>query len=428
MMRLVQQITFDAKDDAEAMRLARTRLGDDAVVISVVPVKRGGFLGLFRKRMLAVTAGIFEEDRQEREREKRERILAFQKLLEIRQAVQPPAPDPVPRQKGEGREGPGGERPSPPQEIVSDGEVSLELSSQALELSRAVRLKTVPEGERELLGRVETLQETLHKVLARLEEGVAAPRDALTLSLVSCGVEPQVASRLVERYRRTSGGGSFRGWLAGEIACRGRSWTEALKGPRALFIGPTGVGKTTTIAKIGAAFALWENRKVLLLTSDTYRIAAVEQLRTYAKILGVPMEVVYEPSDLAPILARYADVDVVLLDTAGRSQNDEDKVAEYRDLYEAFKPQSVHLVLAANVKYGDVLDVMNRMNVVPIDGVVATKLDETRSAGSLLNVVFDFDLPLSFLTAGQNVPNDIAVASGESYLSYLFPEGREISG
>lgn len=71
---------------------------------------------------------------------------------------------------------------------------------------------------------------------------------------------------------------------------------------------------------------------------------------------------------------------------------------------------------------------MNRMNVVPIDGVVATKLDETRSAGSLLNVVFDFDLPLSFLTAGQNVPNDIAVASGESYLSYLFPEGREICG
>ncbi|QTX33772.1 flagellar biosynthesis protein FlhF [Aminithiophilus ramosus] len=424
-MRLVQQITFDAKDDAEAMRLARTRLGDDAVVISVVPVKRGGFLGLFRKRMLAVTAGIFEEDRQEREREKRERILAFQKLLEIRQAVQPPVPAPVPRQKGETV----GERLSPPPEIVSEGEVSLELSSQALELSRAVRLKTpVPEGERELLGRVETLQETLHKVLARLEEGVAAPRDALTLSLVSCGVEPPVASRLVERYRQVPGGGSFRGWLAGEIACRGKSWAEALKGPRALFIGPTGVGKTTTIAKIGAAFALWENRKVLLLTSDTYRIAAVEQLRTYAKILGVPMEVVYEPSDLAPILARYADVDVVLLDTAGRSQNDEDKVAEYRDLYEAFKPQSVHLVLAANVKYGDVLDVMNRMNVVPIDGVVATKLDETRSAGSLLNVVFDFDLPLSFLTAGQNVPNDIAVASGESYLSYLFPEGREICG
>ena len=426
-MRLVQQITFDAKDDAEAMRLARTRLGGDAVVISTVPVKRGGFLGLFRRRMLSVTAGIFEEDRKEREQEKRERILAFQKLLEIRQAVRPSEP---PQGQEQGPREPAGDGPpssSPPTTVVSEGEVSLEISSQAMELSRAVRLKTPPE-DRGLLERVEALQETLHKVLARLEGGAEGPPDPLVLSLTSRGVEPHVASRLAERYRETPGDVSFRSWFAGEIACRGSSWSEALRGPKVLFIGPTGVGKTTTIAKIGAAFALWENKKVLLLTSDTYRIAAVEQLRTYARILGVPMEVVYEPSDLAPILERYSDVDVVLLDTAGRSQNDGEKVAEYRDLYGAFRPQSVHLVLAANTKYGDVLDVMNRMNVVPIDGIVATKLDETRSAGSLLNVVFDFGLPLSFLTAGQNVPNDIAVASGESYLSRLFSDGGETCG
>ncbi len=373
-----------------------------------------------------MTAGIFEEDRKEREREKRERILAFQKLLEIRQAVRsvgdlPPEAKKVPMTKTR-------ENASEETVAAEEAAVTLEISDQALELSRAVQTKRPPAREADLAGRVEELQESLCKVLARLDGGVVSPRDPLTASLTASGVEWHVASKLVERYRQTESGASFRSWLAEEIPCCGTSWGSALKGPRTLFIGPTGVGKTTTIAKIGAAFALWENRKVLLLTADTYRIAAVEQLRTYAKILGVPMEVVYEASELGGILAKYPDVDVALLDTAGRSQNDEEKIAEYRDLYEAFKPQSTHLVLAANVKYADMLDVIDRMNVVPIDGIIATKLDETKSVGSLLNPIFDFGLPLSFLTAGQNVPNDIAVATGEGFLSHLFPEGREIRG
>lgn len=421
-MRVVQQITFDAKDDAEAMRVARDRLGDDAVVISVVPVKRGGFLGLFRKRMLSVTAGLFEEDRQEREREKRERILAFQKLLEIRQAVRPDEERVPPADRAPG---------SVVDQLVAteDEAVTVELSNQAMELSRAVRTKGQgKESDSDLLDRVEAIQNSLHKVLARLEEREIPSDDPLVSLLVASGVEGHLAGRLAERYRKAEGKPPFRDWLARQIPCRGTSFAEALQGPRSLFIGPTGMGKTTTIAKLGAAFALWENRKVLLLTADTYRIAAVEQLRTYAKILGVPMEVVYGPDDLPRILGRYADVDVVLLDTAGRSQNDDEKVAEYRQLYEAFEPQSTHLVLAGNVKYHDMLDVIDRMNVVPIDGLIATKLDETKSAGSLLNVVFDFNLPLTFLTAGQNVPNDIAIASGEAFLSHLSLQERDRRG
>jgi flagellar biosynthesis protein FlhF len=421
-MRVVQQITFDAKDDAEAMRVARDRLGDDAVVISVVPVKRGGFLGLFRKRMLSVTAGLFEEDRQEREREKRERILAFQKLLEIRQAVRPAEERVPPAERAPG---------SVVDQLVAteDEAVTVELSNQAMELSRAVRTKGQgKESDSDLLDRVEAIQNSLHKVLARLEEREIPSDDPLVSLLVASGVEGHLAGRLAERYRKAEGKPPFRDWLARQIPCRGTSFAEALQGPRSLFIGPTGMGKTTTIAKLGAAFALWENRKVLLLTADTYRIAAVEQLRTYAKILGVPMEVVYGPDDLPRILGRYADVDVVLLDTAGRSQNDDEKVAEYRQLYEAFEPQSTHLVLAGNVKYHDMLDVIDRMNVVPIDGLIATKLDETKSAGSLLNVVFDFNLPLTFLTAGQNVPNDIAIASGEAFLSHLSLQERDRRG
>lgn len=189
-----------------------------------------------------------------------------------------------------------------------------------------------------------------------------------------------------------------------------------------MFVGPTGVGKTTTIAKLAAVHSLWEGRKVALATADTYRIAAVEQLRTYAKILGIPMEVAFEPKDFEGILSKHGACDLLLLDTAGRSAKDSKKMEELKVLYDAFRPDAVHLVLAANLKYKDMLKVIDRMGVVPIRSVIFTKLDETYSFGPLLSVLEDFKFPLSFFTVGQNVPNDIEVARPER-LARLILEG-----
>jgi flagellar biosynthesis protein FlhF len=191
-----------------------------------------------------------------------------------------------------------------------------------------------------------------------------------------------------------------------------------------MFVGPTGVGKTTTIAKLAAISALWERRKVLLLTADTYRIAAVEQLRTYAKILGVPMEVIFEPETIDEVLTKHQDTDLVLLDTAGRSQKDTKRVDELSSLYGAFRPDAVHLLIAANMKYRDMLEVVRKTGVVPVTSFLFTKIDETSTYGALLDIVEDFDRPVSFLTTGQNVPNDIEVASGVRFADLLLMPGN----
>jgi len=195
---------------------------------------------------------------------------------------------------------------------------------------------------------------------------------------------------------------------------------RAVGGRKVAFIGPTGVGKTTTIAKLAAIFSLWEHKKVLLLTSDTYRIAAVEQLRTYAKILKIPTEVIFEPDGISGILENYEKTDVILLDTAGRNQKDTRHIESFNSLFNAFKPDAVHLVLAANMKYKDMLDVIDRVSSLDISHLIFTKLDETTSYGSIFDVADKLGKPFSFFTAGQNVPNDIEVASGEYLCKMIF--------
>lgn len=218
-----------------------------------------------------------------------------------------------------------------------------------------------------------------------------------------------MAQKLLKDYE-TSGAQDAIQWLSGYIRVIGGDFASALRGRRVMFIGPTGVGKTTTIAKLAAIHSLWERRKVLLLTADTYRIAAVEQLRTYARILGIPLEVIFEPKDYDDVLARHGDAEVVFLDVAGRSQRDDRHLEEYERAHDAFKPDAVHLVLQANVAYPVIVDVVRRMSKIPISCAIFTKLDEAMTYGVLLNFCLEFGTPISFLTTGQNVPSDIEVA------------------
>lgn len=191
-----------------------------------------------------------------------------------------------------------------------------------------------------------------------------------------------------------------------------------------MLLGPTGVGKTTTIAKLAAIQALWEHKDVLLLTSDTYRIAAVDQLRTYAKILGVPIEVVFDAESFPSVLSDHADAELILLDTAGRAQRDRKSLEAFETLYNAFAPDAVHLVLAANMKYRDMLDVVDHIPDIPISHLIFTKLDETVSYGAIFNIRQVLGCPVSFLTAGQNVPNDIETASGKRIAELLMSTDR----
>lgn len=175
-------------------------------------------------------------------------------------------------------------------------------------------------------------------------------------------------------------------------------------------IGPTGVGKTTTIAKIAAQNKFFGDKKIGLISADTYRMAAVEQLRTFARISSLPLEVVYGPDDMKPAIEKHRDKNLIIIDTAGRSHKDKEKMRELAAFIEAASPDQVHLTLSITTKIHDLMDIVDNFRLVPSDSYVFTKLDETSNFGNILNLIRHRPKPISYMTMGQNVPDDIALA------------------
>lgn len=190
-------------------------------------------------------------------------------------------------------------------------------------------------------------------------------------------------------------------------------------------VGPTGVGKTTTLAKLAAAYKLRHAKRVGLVTCDTYRIAAVEQLRTYATIIGLPLRVATGPDDLLSALEAQADCDIVLIDTPGRSQHDAGRLGELQALVHVSKPHETHLVLSATSSETVLERAASRFAAASPQRVVFTKLDEAVHLGPMFNVLRRMDLPLSFVTTGQDVPDDIERANAER-LARLLLDGPEM--
>ncbi len=188
-------------------------------------------------------------------------------------------------------------------------------------------------------------------------------------------------------------------------------------------IGPTGVGKTTTIAKLAANFHLREQRRVGLITVDTYRIAAIDQLRMYADIIDLPMEVVTHPQELPEAMARLGHLDLVLMDTAGRGVCDEARIQELRDLLQVAKADEVHLVLSSVSSRSSLLKTTRHFRQVGATALLLTKLDEATGLGNLLPLFQDSELPLSYVTHGQDVPDDISNADARQLARQIV--GRE---
>jgi flagellar biosynthesis protein FlhF len=179
---------------------------------------------------------------------------------------------------------------------------------------------------------------------------------------------------------------------------------------RIAFVGPTGVGKTTTLAKIAAQLKLKRGLRVGIVAADTYRIAAVDQLRTYAEILGLPVEVASSPKDAARACASLSDVDVILIDTAGRSQNDHMKISELRAFLASAAPDETHLVLSATASARTLARAAETFGAVGVNRIVLTKLDEAATFGTLVSLVERLGKRVSFFTQGQEVPDHIEIA------------------
>ncbi len=198
--------------------------------------------------------------------------------------------------------------------------------------------------------------------------------------------------------------------LEDEIKVAGPIIVDADRCRVVALVGPTGVGKTTTIAKLAANYRLREKRRVGLITVDTYRVAAVEQLRTYADIIDLPMEVVATPREMREAVARMSHLDLLLMDTAGRSPRDEVKIQELKSMLAEAEPDDVHLVLSSTAGAKSLIATAERFADVGATALLLTKLDEASSVGHLISLVRACRLPISYLTDGQNVPDDIQVA------------------
>ena len=242
----------------------------------------------------------------------------------------------------------------------------------------------------------------------------------LFTDLLDADVSEELARELVERVRSDPGTDGLSdplmlkarvaGLIEDEVGVAGPIKVTPGRCRLAALVGPTGVGKTTTIAKLAANFRLKEKRRVGLITVDTYRIAAVEQLRTYADIIDLPMHVVSTPREMRETVERMSHLDLILLDTAGRSPKDEVRLQELKAFLTEAAADEVHLVLSCMAGTRTLEQTAEQFATVGATSMILTKLDEVTGLGNVLPVLRSSRLPLSYLTNGQNVPDDIETA------------------
>lgn len=242
-------------------------------------------------------------------------------------------------------------------------------------------------------------------------------------NLINSGVPEEIAQEIIETIKDKNEGKKlnykiyekeFKGILEDLIKTY-----KFDNGRTHVFVGPTGVGKTTTIAKLASLNSLYKNKKVGLITVDTFRIGAVEQLKTYAEILGVPFGVIFSSSDIKKVLDEMKKCDIIFIDTTGRNSKNIMQLQETKRLIQEINPDYIHLVVSMTTKERDIKRIINDYKVLDYNSLILTKVDETTSYGSLLTAIYYANTPISYITIGQNVPDDIEEADKEKIINMV---------
>ncbi len=408
---------YRARTMADALAEVKRDLGKDAVILHTRAYRVGGIWGLGSKPMVEITASSGEP----REARVRTRPTAAVRAYAAAGSVSavPRAPRAVEPEPVFETRSPVAVAPEPEPRPASDVRAPIEaelrslkrMVGEVLQTTRRTAGAPASTGSDVLFAQYLTLLE--NEVAGEIADEVVA-KVRRELSDEEQGNPVAVRKAMLKQLAALVP-------AAGEVPRAGR--VEDGRPLTVALVGPTGVGKTTTIAKLAAAYKLRQGKRVALVTSDTYRIAAVEQLRTYAEIIGVPLRVVMSPEDMAAACGALRDYDLILIDTAGRSARDGARVEELKAFVEAANPHETHLVLSGTSSEGVLMETARRFAAVGPNRVIFTKLDEAVNYGVLLNVASRVSLRLSFVTTGQEVPDHIEAGRGERLAKLVLPMG-----
>jgi len=360
---------YTAPTMPEAMQQIRKELGKDAIILNSKEIRTGGFLGLFKKKQLEVVAAL----------------------------------DPNPIE----------DKPKPPLPIFEtiQPELKLENSSNDAVLTEIKQLKqlfkqqvsSVNDGYPDVFTRAfeylisQDVEETIaHKLIESTLATFESP-DNLTMEDISQAISKQITTMLASIP------------MSHELSHYKMTY----------LVGPTGVGKTTTVAKLAAKAMLEDKKDVAFITADTYRIAAIDQLKTYAKILDIPIEVSYSNEDFIKASELFMNRDIIFVDTAGRNFKEDKYIKEIQDKIEDGPEANIILVLPLTGKRVDLEQITEQFIRMPIQSVLFTKSDETSSYGAMLSIMLKFNLNVCYIANGQDVPDDLFKPSIEAISKYV---------
>ncbi len=407
---------FTGKNEEEATALARKELGSGVVIMNVKSLKKGGIFGFFKAPQVEVTAAVEEVN---------DTTVSNSKPVTY--------PQHLPKKVTAS-------------DVISDDRSNVSAGKSRDEKAIEEKLDSIHTMIEQQMKRETKVVEEKQKLEAQEVQEEEKPEEddevtkflrLIEKTLLDNDVEPQYVEEVMEEARKLKKPGISIDYMLSSIYQKlilkfgqtDRIEKESDTAEIVFFLGPTGVGKTTTIAKLASRLSVQQKKRVALITTDTYRVKAAEQLRTYADILNVPFKIVYVLDDMRAALEELKNFDFILVDTAGHSPKNDDQIEAQRQFIDVAKEVlkiKVYLVLSATTKYKDLLNIAENYSRIVRYQLIFTKLDETTSLGNMLNLKLKTGSAISYITNGQDVPDDIDVFNPQSIVRILLGGKEEI--
>ena len=383
---------YNAPSIAEAMKLIRADLGEDAVILNSKVVVTKKLFGLVKQKSFEVVAGVDQVEKK---------------------PLVPPLPDfrPISVQQGE----------------PELGEVPIAIMKDSVNNQNEDYLSINDELKREIADLKSIMQSVQRQsIQSQYPDELLPFIDYLKRQELSKELITAISDELFKHFKHSDHDISFNEMREITQSYLRNQLTDVEIGGLTYdkkyinVLGPTGVGKTTTIAKMAARSVLEKKKKIGFITTDTYRIAAIEQLKTYAGLLQAPVEIVYNAEDYKKAIEKLDYLDIIFIDTAGRNYKEAKYVNDLQQLINFNEQVESFLVVSLTAKERDIESIIEQFNKIPIEKFIFTKLDETNSIGTIFNLMIKYKKGLAYYTNGQEVPEDIEQADLEDLFELFF--------